>query len=61
MWWSSHPFSFSLHYSPEVSFLKTGRGDCGIEMEVCFVGLGVLVVTLVELEKSVCIGACMGR
>ena len=56
MWWPSPPFSFSLHYSPGVSFLKPGRGDCGNEMEVCFVGLGVLVMTLVEQEKPVCMG-----
>ena len=54
------PFSpFFFHSSPEVSFLKPGRGECGIEMELCFVGVEVLVATLVELEKPVCIYVCV--
>ena len=46
--------SFSLfHSSPEVSFLKPTRGDSWVEMELCFVGVGTLVVIVVELERPV--------
>ena len=53
------PFSPFFHSSPGVSFLKPGRGDCVIETEVCFVGVEVLVATLVELEKTVFMYVCV--
>ena len=48
---------FFSHSSPEVSFLKPERGDG--EIEVCLVGVEVVVATLVELENPMCIYVCV--
>ena len=47
------------HPIPEVCFFRLGRGGCWLEMEVCFVEVGSLVVKLVELERAACVHACV--